>query len=368
MLVLQGINTLNVTLTANRTSVVIDHTKVQANQVNYQLWLPLSHFPWIINPAKIAVTLADGLTQCFVEISGNSLWVLVPAVSASVDTPLFIYYDPNQPDNTTYVGATGSIPSQRVWANGFTGVYHFTEIGAGIVGEYKNSTGRGNNGTAQNVVTKGAPTRTPGPCGFAQNFNGNGQFIAIPDSDDFSQPTTGNLVMDFWVAYNTIQNPTAEGNDGVHFLEKGKSGNYEWAWVKHNQQDVESFNGRTSFYIWNLSGGQGAGHYFTPTEVIVVVEWVHCTGKLIRSTGTNGLLSTYKNGVLMHSRYWQDSSYNVVPGNGTSPVWIGTRDGGATPEWFDGKIAELRFSNVDRSNAWIALDYANMRDNLVKYG
>lgn len=63
------------------------------------------------NSKKIAVTLSDGVTQCFVEVEFwdsaqglAELWVRVPSVSQSVDTNLYLYYDPAHADNLTYVG------------------------------------------------------------------------------------------------------------------------------------------------------------------------------------------------------------------------------------------------------------------------
>jgi len=83
------------------------------------------------NRLKIAVTTADGITQCHIEIeewnADNQkafLWTAVPMVDPNYDTQLYFYYDKDAPDNTDYVGNTGSIPAKNVWDKNFVFVSH----------------------------------------------------------------------------------------------------------------------------------------------------------------------------------------------------------------------------------------------------
>jgi hypothetical protein len=75
------------------------------------------------------------------------LWVKIPTINFNSDTALYLYYDANQPDNTSYVGDVGSAPAQKVWNSAYTGVWHLSENGNGTTGEFKDSTSAGNNGT-----------------------------------------------------------------------------------------------------------------------------------------------------------------------------------------------------------------------------
>jgi len=83
------------------------------------------------NRKKIAVTLADGLTQCYVEIESwdhgrkeARLYVRVPKISSSLPTVLYLYFDRNHPDNTTYVGDVDSEVARKVWEEGYVLVHH----------------------------------------------------------------------------------------------------------------------------------------------------------------------------------------------------------------------------------------------------
>jgi hypothetical protein len=85
------------------------------------------------NRYKISITTASGSneTPCYVEIESWEtesleayLWVKVPHVYSNTDTILYLYYDRNQPDNTSYVGNTGDTVVSGVWDSHFVGVWH----------------------------------------------------------------------------------------------------------------------------------------------------------------------------------------------------------------------------------------------------
>lgn len=87
------------------------------------------------NRKKIAVTLGDGTTECYVEIEKWDdaseeawLWVKVPDISADVDTELYLYYSRTHADNDAYVGDPGSTPAKNVWDSHFKGVWHLNDI------------------------------------------------------------------------------------------------------------------------------------------------------------------------------------------------------------------------------------------------
>jgi len=89
------------------------------------------------NRKKIAVTKNDGTTQCYVEIerwdhANEKAWlhIKVPNISSSSDTDLYLYYDSNQSDNTTYVGDVEE--RTEVWNSNYKGVYHLGELISGV--------------------------------------------------------------------------------------------------------------------------------------------------------------------------------------------------------------------------------------------
>ncbi len=74
------------------------------------------------NRKKIAITEADGITQCYVEIEEwkqkdnfAKLWVKVPKINSKKNTVLYLYYDLLQKDNIEYIGDRHSSISKIVW-------------------------------------------------------------------------------------------------------------------------------------------------------------------------------------------------------------------------------------------------------------
>ena len=134
---------------AKRVKIILDKDQVDALLSNFPVMIYLSAssgqsnqdlssiFDELTsddNRKKIAVTIANGQTQCYVEIerwddTNEKAWlhVKVPSISSSIDTELYIYYDSSEDDNTTYVGDVGSTPGQTVWDSNFKAVYHLGE-------------------------------------------------------------------------------------------------------------------------------------------------------------------------------------------------------------------------------------------------
>lgn len=88
------------------------------------------------NRKKIAVTKADGVTQLYVEIEKwddanekANLWVSRDGweIASGADTILYLYYDINKADNTSYVGDPNSTPAENVWDANFKLVDHMQD-------------------------------------------------------------------------------------------------------------------------------------------------------------------------------------------------------------------------------------------------
>lgn len=129
---------------AHRRSITIDSTKVDAALADYPVLLRLSSSSGTgstdlteifdelgDNKLKLAVTLADGTTECYVEVAEwdsvgelAALWVKVPTVAADADTVLYVYYGAAHPDNTSRVGVAGTTVAQHVWDDDYVMVVH----------------------------------------------------------------------------------------------------------------------------------------------------------------------------------------------------------------------------------------------------
>lgn len=126
----------------------IDHTKIDSNLSNFPLLVTLSGscgtnnydashiFDELgSNKKKIAITTADGSTQCPVEIEyWNAteevahLWTKVPTVYSTVDTTMYLYYDSTQGDNIDYVSEATDVRAQLILNLGAEGTYDTTGV------------------------------------------------------------------------------------------------------------------------------------------------------------------------------------------------------------------------------------------------
>ena len=368
---------------ANQIKITIDQSKIDANLTNYPVLINLSAASGIndanlsaiftelgsdANRKKIAVTTADGVTQCYVEIEKwdtasrqASLWVRVPSISASVDTDLYLYYDRNQPDNNTFVGDKGSSAATRVWDNNYRLVLHLNDN--------RDSTQFGRDGSYKN----GTPQTAAGVGGSSSLYFNRGPYLEIPSTNDFSVDTNGGrLVISFW--FSPASSPMTSG-EYTHFISKIDSGKGEWAFRFYNNVGSSSgpFNASNryntiSFYYWNPSGGEGAGARWDRGP-LPANTWVFVTA-VADYVGDRfviyGWPSNYREGKTAGSGgYWQFSGTPVIkPKNGGAPVRLGYCPGRPAA---NARIDEFRISNALRSDAWVKADFYSQSDQLVRY-
>ena len=112
------------------------------------------------------------------------------------------------------------------------------------------------------------------------------------------------------------------GGIGVRdWLGKGVADQHEWAFRMYSSDNTEGRGNRTSFYLFNLAGGLGAGSYVQ--EAVAPGTWYHYVAVVDMSTDT---IKWYKNGVLRDQDPFINSEYRINPRNGTAPVRVGTKD------------------------------------------
>lgn len=130
-----------------RIKIAINHDKIPSDVVHFPLYLPLNSEMGLtcvfdevgVNCKKIAITMADGVTQLYVEIDGwhyeneeahlwfsREGWVIL----AESDTDIYLYYDNSQPDNILFVGNTWDDVVHNVWNEHYVAVYHMSDAGA----------------------------------------------------------------------------------------------------------------------------------------------------------------------------------------------------------------------------------------------
>lgn len=352
-----------------RIKITVDHTRIQATLFDFPLLIHLSSSSGISgadvssiftilgsydNRRKITLTTEDGVTQLYVEIEEWDtfkkeafLWVKVPILSTSADTILYLYYDNTQVDNNDMVGDSGSVAAEKVWDSNFVMVQHLKRSRNLTPGIFRDSAAHHNNALAgpnpsQLFTTSDWTT-----------FDGS-EYLEVPDNDDFSVTTTGELTISLWLSPSTLNFDSS--TDGyINFMGKGDIGQYEWSFVFYSRDSQRPQ--RISFYLDNLQGGAGSGSY--TQEPIKENEWVYITAK-VDSQQTY----IYRNGKFVRADFYKgpDAFAEIYPENGTEPIRIGTRN---MKNWFEGRIREVRISNVSRQDSWITASYYSESDSLV---
>ncbi|UCE75245.1 MAG: DUF2341 domain-containing protein, partial [Methanomassiliicoccales archaeon] len=267
---------------------------------------------------------ADGDTKLAHEIemfdstAGRLVvWIKIPFLSSTDDTVIYMYYG-----NTS---ASNQQDPHEVWTNGFVGVYHLKEDAE----PYINSVSTSNYGTQYNT-----PTRTKGKIGYGQEFTG---LVGGSGADDMislgdfglCDGINENITFSAW-AY-TID---SRCEDGGRIISKRNAADNDYIysigldWSGANRQIFQEINTDSTGY-----------------QVLAKDVWVHVAGTF---NGTTKIF--YING----SEATED--YDSAGALSSSPmsVTIGANDGPSVN--FGGIIDEVRISNLERSEEWIATE------------
>jgi len=300
------------------------------------------------NALKIAVTTSDGTTECSVEIEkwddANEkawLWVKVPSVSHTADTPLYLYYDAdhaastkdNSAGNKVGLCADGSAATHAVWDANFKMVHHMTGANAAALDD---STSNNNDVTDPDV---GAPTYDQaGKIANAVEFDGTNDALNVPDSADFD--FAGDFTLELWGiphtpdAYKVLLQRYDVGDKDGYLLCTYSTGNGNWRSVTYVNPAAVTCD----------SDGDSSG------------GWQHIV--LARSGTTNTL---YVDGVAQ-------TDTEELGGAIASDEILHIAESYEGTSRFDGLIDEVRISDDDRSAAWIKASYYSGADNLLTWG
>ena len=239
------------------------------------------------------------------------------------------------------IGDDSDSYSQVVLAKGPVGYWRLGEPGGPAA---LDSSANGNGGTYYGDPSFGQPGAINNDPDTAVGFNGpgSGDYAEVPDPDSqsFSQPASGaGLTVEVWMRPDALVFSGEPGKPYVHWFGKGMSGIEEWG-LRFYSQDATRPN-RISAYIWNPSGGEGAGAYFE--DALTPGEWIHVVA--VYDPGDMGTMLAgvriYKNGVLRkgppaHGTLY--STYDIMPADGGAPVRFATRDGNS---FFTGGLDEV---------------------------
>ncbi len=190
------------------------------------------------------------------------------------------------------------------------------------------------------TVFNGAALTTDrfGLANSAYGFDGINDYLEIADNSLLSVATTGAFSISAWMRPDVLTFPDEEGSGYVHWLGKGEPGEQEYTFRMYGLDNTEGRANRTSFYMFNASGGLGAGAYVQ--EPVSVGEWIHYVATVDVAADQ---IRLYKNGVLKDTDTFLGAPYFVTPTNAAAPLRIGTRNAGnsSNPSYFQGAIDDV---------------------------
>jgi hypothetical protein len=273
----------------------------------------------------IVFTLEDGVTQLNHDLGGYSAttgsltaWVKIPDLSVSFNTYIYMYYGNS--------AITTDQSSTSTWSNGYVGVWHFNN-------SLNNSTGTsGLNGT-----NAGSTNTATGMFNEARNFaRSSTQYVNVTPYNS-AYDLTSEITVSAWINLASIGvDQKVAGN------QNNTTGGWKFGVFSDNKIELEiRTSGNSPFLSRSASGGSTLG---TGT-------WYYAVGMY---SDAGNYIRTYRNGTL-------DRNYGTTASLGTSN---GTMKFGCEPfqtnsaNW-DGIMDEVRVSNVARTAAWVATEYAN---------
>ncbi|KXK00212.1 MAG: hypothetical protein UZ19_OD1000127 [Parcubacteria bacterium OLB19] len=305
-----------------RIKITVESDVVEDDVTNFPVYVDLADLPSTFfqnvqsDGDDIRVTQDDGLTEVPYELvfinTGSETGELhfKATLSSTTDKEYYIYYD--NPSASGY-SVSATYGSRNVWTNGYSLRYQMGNNPAGSSPQFRDSTSNANHAVARAGMTSG----------------------------DVIVGKIGNAI-------------DLDGNDGGVF------------------QTALAYTGEFTASMWwyssstgyAIAGPSGANEKLGP--------WSSPSGKLFARviSSSDSSVDYPAHSQWNHVVLTRDSSNKVdIHINGTTTrlfsdvAQSGTSDwqnfGGETTEGFVGRLDELRFSNVRRSNGWIATEFNN---------
>ncbi|MFX0185913.1 MAG: DUF2341 domain-containing protein, partial [Candidatus Hodarchaeota archaeon] len=260
-------------------------------------------------------------------------WVRIPTLSGTTDTQIFMYFG-----NPT---ASSQESPSSVWDENYVGVWHLNEVTGGT-DAIKDSTANDNHGTDYNNPAFGQT----GKIHNAIAFDGTNQYIELPNSATLIDITEGDYTYEVWFYADQVPPGTGSDND-ARYAAQIKSDPHGGCYYD---------NDRTFAFEHWLSG---------PTNTVAKTTTTYNPQSFYHVVGvvskTSGYTKIYVNGTLEDTDTWTPGS-NAHDYVTTLKFGIGN-PGAAIYRWcLDGKLDEMRVSDISRSPNWIQTEYNNQND------
>jgi hypothetical protein len=192
-------------------------------------------------------------------------------------------------------------------------------------------------------------------------FDGESNYVQVPNSSDFSISPTGALTVSVWMRPDTLEFPRTEGCGFVHWLGKGGTGQSEWVLRMYRVDATgcpDSRPNRISFYVFNFGPPPMRGCGVAFQDPLEAGQWIHVVGVVDHGSEVEGnrMIHIYKNGELRRSFFYGNE---ITPQHGAVPLRMGTREYPLNPNAsrFQGALAEARIWNRALGEAEVAALY-----------
>lgn len=301
-------------------TIAVDHTKIGENLTDFPLYVDLSPMPdrfWStvtdgggdIRCYAGETELAREVVSCNPATKTGHLWIKTD-LSADADTVLTVSVDGKSQE----YDPAAQFGSRNVWSNGYLGVYHMLDTNDASPNENHATIGSG-------------VSFSPGIIG--------GQMEAGSVAPVFSAPVALSTDSDFGLSMWTY----AAGS--YPFL-------FQWKNASGTQYMIGCFY-KTDFFARSYNA---TGSIILNTSAITGVDANDGNPHHIAFQGSGDGLSCYYDGELK-------ITLPQASGAATSTLYVGSSD--VSSIW-PSPIGETHASNVVRSSAWIAAEYANQSD------
>ncbi|MHA2284104.1 MAG: DUF2341 domain-containing protein, partial [Promethearchaeota archaeon] len=253
------------------------------------------------------------------------VWVRIPSLSPTTDTKIYMYYG-----NST-IGPQEN--PTGVWDSNYKAVWHLSEDPSGSAPQILDSTLNNYDGTSYGSMTSG--DQIAGQIDGSLDFDGSDDEIRLPGV------VIGDLAA--WTISAWIR-MGADTADQRTIYSEGDTGEVEYLFLY-----VDDTNSEVKFYSETATGDYAQATGSTDVEDN---QW-HLVTLVQRSRIDREL---YVDSLS------EDNSTDNAGTLTTDTASIGALNTIWSADWFNGTIDEVRISNIDRSNDWIATQYNNQYD------
>jgi hypothetical protein len=339
---------------AKRITINIDSSKIDSDLTDFPVLIALSETAGISDTdlsevftdiafadrKKISVTDVDGNELPVEIVSWNEtaktaeLWAKVPTVYAAQDTTLYLYFDPAQADNTTYVGDTGETIAATVWSTWYKQVYHLEE--GHDVEPVKDSCRL--NDLISTIHSGATPVQVAGKIGKALDFEeAENHYKYGATGYDFNG--TNAFTLEAWLK--------PESNSQTYHTAVMCNN------VSTDQHGLRLYNGNYNV----VAVLAGSGRNLTSTNTPTLGEWQY-----VASKWANGSNLCLFDGL---------DKFTAGPYSGsivrtTDRTTLGDTSYTNGREW-DGSIDEVRISHLELSDDMLKANYYSGSDDLVTF-